>query len=104
MPRQRTRQPGSTLGDMTHPDSFGTLHVGFLNWLKDRNYSVATIQRRRGYLNTSPRAEQWPRALAAGLRPSGTGGTARPATGRIAHCGPGTAGSSASGASSTTWR
>ena len=51
MPRQRTRQPEKILGDMTHPDSFGTLHVGFLSWLKDRNYSVATIQHRRRYLN-----------------------------------------------------
>jgi integrase/recombinase XerD len=51
MPRQRTRQPEKILGDMTHPDSFGTLHVGFLNWLKDRNYSAATIQHRRRYLN-----------------------------------------------------
>ena len=51
MPRQRSRQPEKILGDMTHPDSFGTLHVGFLRWLADRNYSDATISQRRNFLN-----------------------------------------------------
>ena len=120
MPRQRTRQPEKILGDMTHPDSFGTLHVGFLNWLKDRNYSAATIQHRRRYLNdfidwaeqrsyTRPAEltrnilERYQRHLAQQMNRFGKPLSFRDQGQRLGRCGPGTAGSSASGTSSTTW-
>ena len=120
MPRQRTRQPEKILGDMTHPDSFGTLHVGFLRWLADRNYSDATISQRRNFLNdfirwaeersyvrpaelTRQILERYQRHLAQRMNRHGKPLSFRDQGQRLGASGPGTAGSSASGTSSTTW-
>jgi integrase/recombinase XerD len=51
MARKGDRSAEVIRGDKQHAWSFGTLHVGFLTWLRDRNYSAATVSQRRRHLN-----------------------------------------------------
>ena len=51
MARKGDRSPKVIQGDKKHAWSLGTLHVGFLTWLRDRNYAEATIHQRRRHLN-----------------------------------------------------
>jgi integrase/recombinase XerD len=51
MARRGERQPKPILGNKSHPESLGTLHVAFLQRLRDRDYAESTVNQRRSYLN-----------------------------------------------------
>lgn len=50
MPRKGSRKPHAPLGDVTDSQGFAALLAAYLDWLRVRNYSEATVHNREHYV------------------------------------------------------